>query len=81
MCRRTGPNKGESEMPEVFRVGQKVPTTGVYETVHAHEHVPAHYVTALSGDTFPACLECSDEVRFELALSAIHVRAHPQFMR
>lgn len=73
--------QGESGMPEVFRAGEKVPTTGVYKTVHAHEHVPAHYVTALFGDTFPACSECSDEVRFQLAMSAIHVKAHPQFRR
>jgi hypothetical protein len=32
-------------MPDVFQAGEKVPTTGVYKTVHAHEHVPPHYVT------------------------------------
>ncbi len=69
-------------MPErSFKAADKVPTTGVYKTVHAGQHVPAHYVTALFGDTFLPCLDCSDNVRFELALSAVHLKAHPQFKR
>ena len=64
-------------MRAVFRAGQRVLLTRVYEIVHAHEDVPTHYVTALSGDSFPACSERSDEVRFELALIALHFRAHP----
>ena len=35
----------------------------------------------LFGDTFPPCLDCSDSVRFELALSAVYFKAHPQFKR
>jgi len=66
-------------MPDVYRAGEKVPATGVYKAVHTKEHIPTHYVTALFGDTFPACSECSDKVRFQLAMSAIHVEAHPQF--
>ena len=73
---------GERRIPErSFKAGDKAPTTGVYKTVHAGQHVPAHYVTALFGDTFLPCLDCSDNVRFELALSAVHLKAHPQFKR
>ncbi len=68
-------------MPNIFRAGEKVPTTGVYKVVHSRQHVEAHYITALQGDTFPLCLECSDNVRFEVALSAVHVNAHPLFKR
>ena len=68
-------------MPEIFKAGDEVPTIGVYKTVHARQHIPPHYVTALFGDTFPPCLECSDNVQFEVALSAVHINAHPQFMR
>jgi len=71
----------ERRMGKIFKAGDKVPTTGVYKTIHAQQHIPPHYVTAVFGDTFPPCLECSDNVRFEVALSAVHVRAHPQFMR
>ncbi len=68
-------------MPHIFKAGQKVSTTGVYKVVHAGQHIEAHYVTAVFGDTFPPCLECSDNIRFELALSAVHINAHPQFKR
>jgi len=68
-------------MSKIWRPGDRVPTTGIYKTIHGRQHAPAHYVTALCGDTFPTCLECSDKVRFELALSAVHVNAHPQFYR
>jgi len=68
-------------MPAIFKAGDKVPTTGVYKTVHARQHIPPHYVTAVFGDTFPPCLECSDNVQFEIELAAVHVNAHPQFMR
>jgi len=53
-------------MPDIYKTGDKVPTTGVYKTVHTGQHVLAHYVTALFGYTFLPCLNCSDNVRFEL---------------
>jgi hypothetical protein len=65
----------------MFRPGTEVLSTGVYKAVHARQHAPAHYVIALSGETFPTCSECSTEVRFELAISATHVMSHPQFSR
>ena len=38
---------GERRMPErSFKAGDKIPTTGVYKTVHAGQHIPTHYVTA-----------------------------------
>jgi hypothetical protein len=57
------------------------PLQAFYKRVHAGQHVSPHYVTAVFGDTFPPCVDCSDNVRFELALSAVHVKAHPQFKR
>jgi hypothetical protein len=68
-------------MPEISKAGDKVPISGVYKTVHARQHIPPHYVTAVFGDTFPPCLECSDNVQFEIAMAAVHVNAHSQFMR
>jgi hypothetical protein len=68
-------------MSQILRPGDRVPTTGIYKAVHGRQHAPPHYVTALYGDTFPTCLGCSDSVRFELALSALHVNADPQFIR
>jgi hypothetical protein len=31
----------------------KVTESGVYKVFHADDHVPAHYVTVLHGETFP----------------------------
>jgi len=67
-------------MPEIFRPGNKTRLSGVYKVVHGREHSAPHYVTMLFGDVFPSCLKCSDVVRFELAVSATHVNAHPHFM-
>jgi hypothetical protein len=39
----------------------------------------AHYVLALLGATFPGCLRCSDQAKFQLALSAVYVVTHPFF--
>lgn len=68
-------------MPNIFRSGDKAPTTGIYRVFHGRQHVEGHYVVALQGDTFPARRECSDNVRFAMAVSAAHVSAHPLFKR
>lgn len=47
--------------------------------VHSGQHSEAPYVTALRGWTFLGCLRCSDQVKFQLALSAVHV-AHKPFL-
>jgi hypothetical protein len=47
--------QGERErMPDIFNAGDTVTKSGVYKAVHAQQHTPAHYVTAIYGDTFPA---------------------------
>ena len=66
-------------MADVLQAGESVPFSGVYKVVHSGQHSEAHYVLALRGETFPGCLRCSDQVKFQLALSAIHVVTHPFF--
>jgi hypothetical protein len=61
--------------------GDKAPSSGVYKVLHSESHVQPHYVTLLYGDVFPMCQECFGKVRFELAMSAVHVNAHPLFLR
>ncbi len=68
-------------MSEILRPGDRVRTTGIYKVIHGDQHYPTHHITALYGDLFPNCLGCSDSVQFELAMSAVHVNAHPQFIR
>jgi hypothetical protein len=66
-------------MANVLRAGESVPFSGVYKVVHSAQHRQAHFVLALRGETYPGCLRCSDQVKFQLALSAVHVVAHPFF--
>ena len=68
-------------MSEFLKPGDRVPSSGLYKVVHAGRHALPHYVTALYGDTFPACLECVDRVRFEFAVVAGYIGAHPLFIR
>jgi hypothetical protein len=68
-------------MPKTFEAGNRASSSGVYKVIHARQHAEPHYVTVLYGDTFPTCLECRHRVRFDLAIAAVHINAHPLFMR
>jgi|HubBroStandDraft_5_1064220.scaffolds.fasta_scaffold140397_2 hypothetical protein len=66
-------------MADIFRAGDAAPCSGVFKVVHSLEHVAPHYVIALYRDLFPPCKECAEEVRFELAISAVYIKTHPGF--
>lgn len=53
----------------VFRVGDPIPTSGIYRAVHG-DHRLAHDITLLSGDVFPRCSKCGETVIFELLAAA-----------
>jgi hypothetical protein len=50
---------------KLYQSGDRVPTGGVYEVLHANHRVP-HEVTLLEGQKFPPCARCSDRVRFRV---------------
>lgn len=66
-------------MADMFRAGDSAPCSGVFKVIHSLHHAEPHYVIALYRDTFPPCVECTDEVRFELAIAAVYVKTHPAF--
>ncbi|HXY07887.1 MAG TPA: hypothetical protein VEI52_08525 [Terriglobales bacterium] len=68
-------------MSDELHPGNKALCSGLYKVIHARQHAESHYVIVLFGETFPSCTECSHHVRFELAMSAVHVNAHPHFAR
>ena len=68
-------------MSDELQPGNKAFCSGVYKVIHAQQHAESHYVIVLVGEIFPACVECSHQVRFELAISAVHVDRHPHFVR
>jgi hypothetical protein len=66
-------------MANVLQARESVPFSGAYKVVHSGQHNEAHYVLALRGETFPGSLRCSDQVKIQLALSAVHMAMHPFF--
>jgi hypothetical protein len=66
-------------MADVIKPGDKALFSGVYQVIHGQEHAQTHYVTAVYGDIFPSCRTCLDQVRFELAMSAVYVSTHRHF--
>ena len=66
-------------MADVIKPGDRAVFSGVYQVIHGEEHAQAHYVTVVCGDVFPSCQTCMNKVRFEIALSAVHVKVHRHF--
>jgi hypothetical protein len=62
-----------------FKLGRACRFQALAKVVHSGQHSEARYVPALRGETFPGCSSCSDQVKFQLALSAVHVVTHPFF--
>jgi CheY-like chemotaxis protein len=88
----SGPDTAALDMPQprellgpvsgsIFSPGQIAPFSGIYLVIHDRCHPERHYATVLYGDVFPPCATCTSAVRFELALSAVYVRAHPFFQQ
>jgi hypothetical protein len=64
---------------DVFKPGQKVPQSGIYDVIHDPQHTQKHQVTCVHGEPFPPCNHCGQHVRFRLAIAAIHVKNHEHF--
>lgn len=64
-----------------LRPGDTAPVSGVYVVIHSQECQASHTVTVLAGEILPSCSTCSEAVRFQPTISALHVREHPRFTR
>ncbi len=40
-------------MTKSFVAGEEAHSSGMYKAIHADNHIPPHYITALNGETFP----------------------------
>lgn len=65
---------------ELYKPGQKVPSSGVYRVMHDKIHAANHEVTAIKGEPFPPCNHCGDRPRFKLVKATIHVKHHHLFL-
>lgn len=62
-----------------YRPGQEVPKSGIYRVSHRGHHHD-HEVTCVSGEEFPRCHECGEQVRFSLLMAAHAIRRHGHFV-
>ncbi len=53
--------------------GDVVRQSGIYEVVHDREHRAAHEVVMITGDAFPNCETCDQNVRFRLVRTAPYI--------
>jgi hypothetical protein len=77
--RAQGPGNGKkhhrsrAENGKLFRAGDVVRETGIYEVIHASTHRAAHEVVMHKSDLFPDCDTCQREVRFRLIRTAPYI--------
>lgn len=57
----------------IFKAGDPVRQTGIYEVTHDREHRATHDVVMLAGDIFPACETCDQRVRFRAVRTAPYI--------
>jgi hypothetical protein len=63
---------------DIFKPGDKVPNSGIYDVIHDATH-PRHQVTCVYEEPFPPCKRCGHGVRFKLAIKALHLKDHENF--
>jgi hypothetical protein len=57
----------------LFRPGDAILESGIYEVIHDNAHRTAHEVVLISRDRFPSCDTCTDRVRFKLVRTAPYI--------
>jgi len=55
---------------KLYQAGDPVPATGIYEIIPHGQHRQPHEVVLISGDRFPDCEGCREDVRFRLLTTA-----------
>jgi len=58
----------------IFKPGQSVPQSGIYDVLHDPIHAKPHQVTCVYGEPFPPCNHCGRNVRFKLCSRVSIVR-------
>jgi hypothetical protein len=76
---RKGPFLVKNIPSPFFRAGEEIPGSGLYRVFHA-EHRVSHKAILLGGEQFPRCVECKDDVHFELIEAAPELDTDPNFV-
>ena len=57
----------------LFRPGDGVPESGIYEVIHDGDHRVAHDAVMIVGNQFPSCETCNERVRFRIVRTAPYI--------
>lgn len=63
---------------KVYRTGEPIPESGVYEVSHSAHRLP-HEVTLVVSKSFPRCEKCGELVEFRLVRAAPHITSDGHF--
>lgn len=67
------PRQSGGSTGQVYKCGETVRDTGIYEVMHDRSHRQAHEVVMLARDSFPPCETCEARVRFRLVRTAPYI--------
>jgi hypothetical protein len=62
----------------VYKPGDTVESSGIYEVTHDTTHAQRHEVTCVYGKKFPPCRGCKHP-RFKLVRAAQHIESNEHF--
>jgi hypothetical protein len=63
----------------VYKPGDWVPQSGIYDVIHDKNHHQKHQVTCIEHKRFPPCRSCGREAEFRLVEATIHIEDHQSF--
>lgn len=70
---RGGGGRHRNTALPLFKPGDTVPESGIYEVVHEGDHRQAHDAVMIHGDLFPTCETCNEQVRFRIVRTAPYI--------
>jgi hypothetical protein len=71
--------EGPHPKGQMYRAGDPVKESGIYEAIHEAGHRPPHDVVMIASDLFPPCDTCSDRVQFRLVRTAPYIFTDEDF--
>ncbi len=68
-----------ASLGDIFKPGETVPHSGIYQVIHDGNHRTPHDVTCVYGKVFPPCKGCGNHPRFKLIQAARHIELEDDF--
>ena len=70
---RGGGGRHRNTALPLFKPGETVPESGIYEVIHEGDHRQAHDAVMIRGNQFPGCEVCDQSVRFRIVRTAPYI--------